>query len=198
LEGSVGSVLRKFWVQEENGIGSNIDSDVDLHCWRESRSVAIGSWWIGFLNNIKKRNFIHKKGVITKEKPIAPKADLIGWYIDANTTTTATVAAIISGTVVTGGAIVVVGSVVGVPTVVSIVVFVRWLSAQETPRRRVLLGRLIVILLFRGVVPFLGHVVIVIFIFQFPVEEELEVLTVGQGLVVLWPDPEVSLLCVSV
>jgi hypothetical protein len=33
--------------------------------------------------------------------------------------------------------------------------------------------------------PFLGHVVIVIFIFQFPVEEELEVLTVGQGLVVL-------------
>jgi hypothetical protein len=34
-------------------------------------------------------------------------------------------------------------------------------------------------------VPFLGHVVIVIFIFQFPIEEELEVLAVGQGLVVL-------------
>jgi hypothetical protein len=34
-------------------------------------------------------------------------------------------------------------------------------------------------------VPFLGHIVIAIFIFQFPVEEELEVLTVGQGLVVL-------------
>jgi hypothetical protein len=33
--------------------------------------------------------------------------------------------------------------------------------------------------------PFRGHVVIVIFIFQFPVEEELEVLAVGQGLVVL-------------
>jgi hypothetical protein len=29
-----------------------------------------------FLNKIKKRNFIHKKGVITKEKSIAPKADL--------------------------------------------------------------------------------------------------------------------------
>jgi hypothetical protein len=29
-----------------------------------------------FLNKIKKGNFIHKKGVITKEKPIAPKADL--------------------------------------------------------------------------------------------------------------------------
>jgi hypothetical protein len=29
-----------------------------------------------FLNKIKKRNFIDKKGVITKEKPIAPKADL--------------------------------------------------------------------------------------------------------------------------
>jgi hypothetical protein len=33
--------------------------------------------------------------------------------------------------------------------------------------------------------PFLGHIVIVIFIFQFPVEEELEVLAVGQGLVIL-------------
>jgi hypothetical protein len=31
--------------------------------------------------------------------------------------------------------------------------------------------------------PFLGHVII--FIFQFPIEEELEVLTVGQGLIVL-------------
>jgi hypothetical protein len=30
-----------------------------------------------FLNKIKKRNFIHKKGVITKEKPIAPKIDLL-------------------------------------------------------------------------------------------------------------------------
>jgi hypothetical protein len=29
-----------------------------------------------FLNKIKKRNFIHKKGVITKEKSITPKADL--------------------------------------------------------------------------------------------------------------------------
>jgi hypothetical protein len=34
-------------------------------------------------------------------------------------------------------------------------------------------------------VPFPGHVVVVIFIFQFPIEEELEVLTIGQGLVVL-------------
>jgi hypothetical protein len=29
-----------------------------------------------FLTRLKKRNFIHKKGVITKEKPIALKADL--------------------------------------------------------------------------------------------------------------------------
>jgi hypothetical protein len=29
-----------------------------------------------FLNKIKKGNFIHKKRVITKEKPIAPKVDL--------------------------------------------------------------------------------------------------------------------------
>jgi hypothetical protein len=33
-------------------------------------------------------------------------------------------------------------------------------------------------------VPFPGHVIF-IFIFQFPIEEELEVLTVGQGLVIL-------------
>jgi hypothetical protein len=109
----------------------------------------------------------------------------------------ATVAAIISGTVITGGAIVTVGSIVRVPTVVSIVVFIRRPSAQETPYSQVLLGRLIVILLFRGgVVPFLGHVIIVIF--QFPVEEELEALAVGQGLIVLWPGPEVPLLCVPV
>jgi hypothetical protein len=30
-----------------------------------------------------------------------------------------------------------------------------------------------------------GHIVVIIFIFQFPVEEELEVLTIGQGLIVL-------------
>jgi hypothetical protein len=34
-------------------------------------------------------------------------------------------------------------------------------------------------------VPFPGHIVVVIFIFQLPVEEELEVLTVCQGLIVL-------------
>jgi hypothetical protein len=34
-------------------------------------------------------------------------------------------------------------------------------------------------------VPFPGHIVVVIFIFQFPIEEELEVLTVNLGLVVL-------------
>jgi hypothetical protein len=88
--------------------------------------------------------------------------------------TTVTVAAVVFGTVITSGAIVAVGSVVGVP----IIIFVRWPGAQETP--------------------FPGHVIIVIFIFQFPVEEELEVLAVGQGLIVLWPGPEVPLLCVPV
>jgi hypothetical protein len=34
-------------------------------------------------------------------------------------------------------------------------------------------------------VPFPGHVVVVIFIFQFPVEDELEILIVGQGLIIL-------------
>jgi hypothetical protein len=34
-------------------------------------------------------------------------------------------------------------------------------------------------------VPFPGHVIVIVFIFQFPIEEELEVLAVGQGLIVL-------------
>jgi hypothetical protein len=33
--------------------------------------------------------------------------------------------------------------------------------------------------------PFPGHIVAIIFIFQFPVEEELEVLAIGQGFIVL-------------
>jgi hypothetical protein len=32
--------------------------------------------------------------------------------------------------------------------------------------------------------PFPGHIIVVIFIFQFLVEEELEVLTIGQGLII--------------
>jgi hypothetical protein len=46
--------------------------------------------------------------------------------------------------------------------------------------------------------PILGLVVVVILIFQFPVEEELEILTIDQGLIVLLPGPEVPLLCVPV
>jgi hypothetical protein len=95
--------------------------------------------------------------------------------------TAAAVAVIVSSTVITGGAIIAIGSIVRVHAVV----FIRLHGAQETPCHRVLLGRLVVILLFRGgVVPFPGHVVF-IFIFRFPVQEELEVLTVGQGLIVL-------------
>jgi hypothetical protein len=47
-------------------------------------------------------------------------------------------------------------------------------------------------------VPFPGHVVIIIFIFQFPIKEELEVLAIGQGLTVLGLGPEDPLLCVPV
>jgi hypothetical protein len=87
-----------------------------------------------------------------------------------------------TGTVITGGAIVAFGSIVRVPAVI----FVRQPGAQETPCRWVLLGRLIIILLFRGgVMPFPGHVIVIIFTFQFPVEEELEVLAIGQGLIIL-------------
>jgi hypothetical protein len=83
----------------------------------------------------------------------------------------ATIAAVVSGTIITSGAIIAVGSIIGVPVVV---IFVRWPSVQETPCRRVLLGRLIIVLLFwGGVMPFPGHVIVAIFIFQFPVEEDL-------------------------
>jgi hypothetical protein len=47
-------------------------------------------------------------------------------------------------------------------------------------------------------VPFPGHIIVIVFIFQFPVKEELEVLGIDQGLIVLLPDPEVPLLCVPV
>jgi hypothetical protein len=111
----------------------------------------------------------------------------------------AAVAAIVSGTIITIGAIITVGSIIGVPTIISIVVFIRWPGAQETPYRQVLLSWLIIIFLFRGgVVPFPGHVIVVIFIFQFPVEKELEVLIIDQGLIILWPGPEVPLFCVPV
>jgi hypothetical protein len=109
------------------------------------------------------------------------------------------VVAVVSGTIIAGGAIVAVDSIIGVPAVVSIIIFIGRLGAQETSCRWVFLGRLIIVLVFwGGVVPFLGHIIVVVFIFQFPIEEELEVLVVGQGLVVLWPGPEVPLLCVPV
>jgi hypothetical protein len=57
---------------------------------------------------------------------------------------------------------------------------------QEASYHQVFLGQLIAILLFRGgVMPFPRHIIIVIFIFQFPIKEELEVLAISQGLIVL-------------
>jgi hypothetical protein len=89
----------------------------------------------------------------------------------------APIAVIISSVVITGRA-------VGVPTVVSIIVFVGRPGAQETPYCRVVLSRLVVFLLFQGgVVPIPRLVVILVF--QFPVEKELEILAIGQGLIVL-------------
>jgi hypothetical protein len=41
FEGFVESVLGKFHVQGEDGVGPNLDSD--LRCWRENQCVAIGS-----------------------------------------------------------------------------------------------------------------------------------------------------------
>jgi hypothetical protein len=76
--------------------------------------------------------------------------------------TTATVATVVSDTIVAGGAIVAVDSVVRVPAVISI----GQPGVQETSCRLVFLGRLIVIVLFRGgVMPFLGHIVVIVFVF---------------------------------
>jgi hypothetical protein len=144
-------------------------------------------------------SFIKKKGSLQRRSrsPLKPI-----YRLDTSTLTLPLVGAWKSTaldwrnrTVITSGAIIVIGSVVRVPAVV----FVRRPGAQETPCRWVRLGRLIVVLLFRGgVVPFLGHNVVVIFIFQFPVEEELEVLAIGEGLIVLWSGPELPLLCIPV
>jgi hypothetical protein len=124
---------------------------------------------------------------------------MLDWRNHANVTIIIVAAAIVFGTVITGGAIVAIGSIVRVPTVISIIVFIRWPGMQETPCRWVLLGRqIIILLLWGGVVPFPGHVVVIIFIFQFPIKEELEVLAIGQGLTVLGLGPEDPLLCVPV
>jgi hypothetical protein len=94
----------------------------------------------------------------------------------------AVAAAIISSAVVTGGAIITIGSIIGVLAVASIVVFIGQPGTQETPCRQVLLSRLVVFLLFRGGVVPIPRLILV---FQFPVEKELEILAIGQGLIVL-------------
>jgi hypothetical protein len=67
----------------EDGVGPNLDSD--LRCWRKklTRCHRLLVDWL--FNEIEKeKDFIHKKGT-TKKKMIAPKANLLVWYI--NTTT---------------------------------------------------------------------------------------------------------------
>jgi hypothetical protein len=46
--------------------------------------------------------------------------------------------------------------------------------------------------------PIPGLIIIIILVFQFPVEKELEILAIDQGLIVLWPSPEVPFLCILV
>jgi hypothetical protein len=60
----------------------------------------------------------------------------------------APVAAIISSAIVTRRAVITIGSIIEVPTVVSIIVFIGRPGTQETPCRRGLLSRLVVFLLF--------------------------------------------------
>jgi hypothetical protein len=62
--------------------------------------------------------------------------------------TAATVAVIVSGTIITGEAIIAIDSVVRVSNVIFIVVFIGRPGAQEASYRRVFLGRVIDVLLF--------------------------------------------------
>jgi hypothetical protein len=75
----------------------------------------------------------------------------------------------------------------GVPAII----FIGWPDMQEAPCHRVLL-------FWGGVVSIPRLIVIVVLVFQFPIEKELEIFAVGQGLIVLWPNPEVLLLCILV
>jgi hypothetical protein len=156
LEGFVESVLGKFWVQREEGVGPNLNSD--LCCWRENRCVAIGSWWIDFLMRyeMKRISFIRKALQRKSRSPLKSIYWLgtstlppVGAYepttLDRRTCADITVdaapvTAIISSTIVTGGAIITIGSVIGVPIVVSVVIFVGRPGTQETPYCRVLLS----------------------------------------------------------
>jgi hypothetical protein len=123
---------------------------------------------------------------------------VLNWRNRADITIVITAAAIVvvvSCTIIAGGAIIAVDSIIGVPAVV----FIGRPGAQETSCHWVFLGWLVIILLFwGGVVPFPWHIIVVVFIFQFPIEEELEVLTIDQGLIIFWPGLEVPLLCIPV
>jgi hypothetical protein len=155
-----------------------------------------------FDKQLIKREILFIKGVITKDESIAPKANLSAWYIDTNlppvgarelaaldwgncaditiVITTTAVTAVVSGTIVAGEAIIAINSVIGVPAAVFIVVFSGLPDTEEASYHRFFLSQLITVLLFRGgVVPFPGHIVVIIFNFQFPIKEELEVLAVG-------------------
>jgi hypothetical protein len=99
---------------------------------------------------------------------------VLDWGNCANITiiiAAATVAAVVSGTIITGEAITVVDSIIifrSPPSSSSS-------SSSDDPVHEKLLA----------IMPFLGHIIIVIFIFQYTVKEELEVLAVGQGLIVI-------------
>jgi hypothetical protein len=97
------------------------------------------------------------------------------------TITAAPIATIISSAVVTRGAVITIDSIIGVPAVV---VSIGRPGAQETLCRRVLLSRLVIFLLFRGGVIPIPRLIVVL-VFQFPVEKELEILAIGQGLIIL-------------
>jgi hypothetical protein len=82
---------------------------------------------------------------------------------------------IISSAVVTGRAVITIGPVVEIP----VIVFVGWPGVQEIAYHQVLLSRLVIFAFRGGVVPFPRLVVIIVLVFQFPVQKELEILAIN-------------------
>jgi hypothetical protein len=71
------SGTRGRWSWSKSQFGSTLLEKKPMCCHR-----LLVDW---LFNEIEKeKDFIHKKG-ITKKKSIAPKADLLAWYIDTTT-----------------------------------------------------------------------------------------------------------------
>jgi hypothetical protein len=71
---SFGYKGRQSW--SKSRFGTTLLERKSVHCHR----LLVDQ----LFNEIEKKDFIHKKGII-KEKPITPKVNLLAWYIDTTT-----------------------------------------------------------------------------------------------------------------